>query len=88
LSRQRHGGGGPYLCGDFSIADCFYGPVAFRFQTYDVHPRGAAGDYLRALLAHPFMREWEAAGVAETTIIEPDEPRVIYRDKLAAAGRA
>ena len=37
------------------------------------------------LLAHPFMREWEEAALAETAIIEADEPRVIYRDKLAAA---
>ena len=29
----------------------------------------------------------EKAGLAETTIIEQDEPRVIYRDKLAAAQR-
>ena len=86
-SRKRHGAGGDFLCGAFSIADCFYGPVAFRFQTYGVTPKGAAADYLRALLAHPFMREWEAAGVAETTVIELDEPRLVYRDKLAAAGR-
>jgi hypothetical protein len=31
------------------------------------------------------MREWETAALAETTIIEADEPRVIYRDKIAAA---
>jgi hypothetical protein len=33
------------------------------------------------------LREWETAALAETMIIEADEPRVIYRDKLAAAGR-
>ena len=38
--------------------------------------------YLRALLAHPFVREWEAAALAETTVIEADEPRILYRDKL------
>jgi glutathione S-transferase len=85
-SRRRHGAGGPYLCGAVSLADAFYAPVAFRFQTYDVRPSGAAGEYLRALLAHPFMREWERDALAETTIIEPDEPRVIYREKLAARG--
>ena len=47
-------------------------------------PAGAAGDYLQALLAHPFLREWEAAALAETAIIEADEPRIIYRDKIAA----
>jgi glutathione S-transferase len=86
--RGRFGAGGAFLCGAFSLADAFYAPVAFRFQTYGVTPSGAAETYWRALLAHPFVREWEAAALAETTIVEADEPRVIYRDKLARAGTA
>ncbi len=81
------GGAGGYLCGALSIADAFYAPVAFRFRTYGVAPAGEAGAYLARLLAHPFMREWEQEALAETTVVELDEPRVIYRDKLAAAGR-
>ena len=84
-SRRRFGAGGAFLCGRFSIADCFYGPVAFRFQTYGVRVDGVARGYLEALLAHPFMQEWERAALAETTIIEADEPRLLYRDKIAAA---
>ena len=57
--------------------------MAFRFQTYGVVPEGAAGDYLRRLLAHPLLREWENAALAETAVVDADEPRVIYRDKLA-----
>jgi glutathione S-transferase len=87
-SRRRWSKGGPYLCGAFSLADAFYAPVAFRFQTYDVRPDGSAGEYLASLLAHPYVREWEEAAVAETTVIEADEPRILYRDKLKAAGRA
>ncbi|MEP7182014.1 MAG: glutathione S-transferase family protein [Betaproteobacteria bacterium] len=79
--------GGPYLCGAFSLADVFYAPVAFRFRTYGVPLDGAAGDYHRALLSHLFVREWEAAALAETAIIDADEPRVIYREKLAAGRR-
>jgi glutathione S-transferase len=86
-SRRRFGAGGDFLCGAFSLADAFYGPVAFRFQTYGVQPEGEAGAYLRALLAHPFLREWEAAALAETTIVDADEPRNLYRDKLRAAGQ-
>jgi len=81
--RRRFGSGGPFLCGAFSLADVFYAPVGFRFRTYGVAPDGAASNYLRALLAHPFLREWERAALEETTIVEADEPRVIYRDKLA-----
>src|SRR4030095_8055400 len=72
-SRKRFGQGDDYLCGVFSLADAFYAPVAFRFQTYAVQPHGAAGAYLDALLAHPFLREWEQAALAETTVIEDDE---------------
>ena len=81
--RRRFAQGGPYLCGAYSLADAFYAPVAFRFRTYSVAPKGAAADYLHAALAHPFVREWETAALAETAIIEGDEPRVIYRDKIA-----
>ena len=87
-SRRRFGAGGAFLCGRFSIADCFYGPVAFRFRTYGVDAPGAAGTYVHALLAHPFMQQWERAALAETSIIEADEPRLLYRDKITAAGGA
>jgi glutathione S-transferase len=64
----------------------FFAPVAFRFQTYGVTPAGAAATYLKALLAHPFLREWEKAALAETTIVDADEPRLLYRDKIGTAG--
>ena len=86
-SRRRFGAGGIFLCGAFSLADVFYAPVAYRFQTYEVQPAGVAGTYLQALLAHPFLREWEDAALAEKEVIQADEPRVIYREKLKAAGR-
>lgn len=81
--RRRHGRLGAFLCGPLSLADAFYAPVAFRFQTYGVHPSGAAGEYLATLLAHPLMREWERDALADQVVIEADEPRTIYRDKLA-----
>jgi glutathione S-transferase len=87
-TRQRFGAGGSFLCGDFSLADCFYAPVAFRFRTYAVSLSGSAGACVEALLAHPWLREWEAAALAEKAIIEADEPRVIYRARLAQGGAA
>jgi glutathione S-transferase len=86
--RGRFGAGGAYLCGALSLADVFYAPVAFRFRTYAVAPDGAAGEYLRALLAHPLLREWETAALAETAVIDADEPRIVYRDHLAARAAA
>jgi glutathione S-transferase len=83
-SRRRFGHGGAFLFGRYSIADCFFAPVAFRFQTYGVALPGPAGAYVQSLLAQPDVAAWERDAVAETTIIEADEPRTLYRDKLAA----
>ncbi len=85
--RRRFAQGGQFLCGGYSLADVFYAPVAFRFRTYGVAPEGAAAAYLQAALLHPFVREWETAALEETAIIDGDEPRVIYRDKIAASGK-
>jgi glutathione S-transferase len=83
--RQAWGEGGAFLCGAFSLADAFYAPVAFRFQTYGVAPQGSAGAYLAALLAHPWVADWQRDALAETTVVEADEPSFLYRDKLAQA---
>jgi len=58
--------GGPFLAGDWSIADAFYTPVATRFRTYGIKPSdygddGRAGEYCQRLLETPEFLEWEAA---------------------------
>jgi len=76
--RSRFGRGGDFLCGAFSAVDAFWCPVAFRFRSYGVAPEGAPGDYLRALLALPAMREWSESGARETERIpglDPFEPQ-------------
>jgi glutathione S-transferase len=77
-------GSGGLLFGPFCAADAFYAPVAFRFRTYGVDPGGVASDYLRTLLAHPYLQEWEQAAMAETERYDADEPRVLYKDKIRA----
>jgi glutathione S-transferase len=61
--------GGPFLLGDWSIADAFYTPVATRFRTYGVHlsdygDTGAAGAYAERLLETPEYLEWERGALA------------------------
>lgn len=56
--------GGPYLAGDWSIADAFFTPVATRFRTYgvmlsDFGDDGRAGEYAERLLETPEFLEWE-----------------------------
>ena len=48
----------PYLCGEFSIADAFFAPVATRFRTYQIELSGAAAAYRDAVLCHPGVRKW------------------------------
>lgn len=61
--------GGPFLLGEWSIADAFYTPVATRFRTYGIEPAdygdtGAAQAYADRLLATPEFLEWERAALA------------------------
>jgi len=62
--------GGPFLAGEWSIADAFFAPVATRFRSYGVHlsdygDTGAAGAYCERLLTTPEFLEWEAAALAD-----------------------
>lgn len=65
-ARATHGRGGPFLLGAFSIADCFYAPVATRFVTYGVALDADAQAYVDAILAWPAMKKWIAAAAAES----------------------
>lgn len=59
--------GGPWLAGaEFTGIDAFFAPVAFRAQTYGLSFGGEGDAYIARLLAEPAMREWYAAGLAET----------------------
>lgn len=58
-------GNGPYLFGEFSVADAMYAPVVWRFHVYNVGLPPIAAAYRDAMLAHPAMREWYAAGIGE-----------------------
>ena len=58
--------GGPWLAGaEFSAADAFYAPVAFRVRTYGLDV-GQGQAWVDHVLAHPAMRQWEAEALAET----------------------
>jgi len=57
--------GGPFLVGEWSIADAFYTPVASRFRTYGVDlsaygDTGPAAAYCERLLQAPEFLAWEA----------------------------
>jgi len=57
--------GGPFLFGEFSIADAYFAPVCTRARTYGLplSPRSAA--YKERILALPAFLEWERGMVAK-----------------------
>lgn len=54
----RFGSGGPFLLGQWSIADAFWTPIATRFRTYGIMAPELAA-YHSLLLAQPEFLEWE-----------------------------
>lgn len=71
--------GGPFLAGsEFSAADAFFAPVAFRIQTYRPPLTPAALAYAERLLALPQMRSWYAAA-----LVEPWRDEAHERETLA-----
>lgn len=57
---------GPYLFGEFSVADAFYAPVVFRFLSYGVPISSQlVTQYMRAIEQFEPVRQWVDAAVAE-----------------------
>ncbi|MEX2130410.1 MAG: glutathione S-transferase C-terminal domain-containing protein, partial [Pseudohongiellaceae bacterium] len=71
--RSRYCNRGHWLFGAFSITDCMFAPVAFRFHTYGIKLSDPANEYLETLLAHPAMQEWARSAREEAEIIEDNE---------------
>lgn len=55
---------GPWLAGDYSIADAFYAPIAGRIAGYGLEVDEAAQNYVATHLADPAFRRWRAMGIA------------------------
>lgn len=66
--RQTYGQTGPYLFGDFCIADAFFAPVVTRLATYDVALNGIAAAYASLLSQHPALGDWITAAKQETSV--------------------
>jgi glutathione S-transferase len=71
--RRRHGGGGGYLFGGFTIADAMYAPIVSRLRTYGVTLDDEARAYADSLWAHAALQEWTAAAKNEPWVVEQFE---------------
>jgi len=65
--------GGPWLLGEFSIADAFYAPVASRFNTYGIELPDALQRYVQQVLELEAYQEWLADAKAEKEVIVEEE---------------
>ncbi|NRA30308.1 MAG: glutathione S-transferase family protein [Parvularculaceae bacterium] len=65
-ARAEFGDGGPFLFGEFSIADAMYAPVVSRIRTYGpVKLFDPLQDYMDAIWNHPAMVEWREGAAEE-----------------------
>lgn len=65
--------GGPFLFGDFTIADAMYAPVVSRFGTYTLSEDPVVARYSEILRQTDAWQAWEAGALKETWIVAVDE---------------
>ena len=64
--RSRFGrSGGPWLFGEYSVADAMYAPVVLRFNTYGAQLSETARWYMATTLEDPALQEWVRAAQEE-----------------------
>jgi glutathione S-transferase len=71
--RRRFGAHGPWLFGDYSLADAMYAPVALRFRSYGATLSAPAQAYLDTTLADEPLRQWLADAALEPWSISYSE---------------
>jgi glutathione S-transferase len=72
-ARREYGADGPFLFGQFCIADAMFAPVVARFRTYGVTLDADAQAYGDAVWAFPAFQEWRTAAHREPMIIDSYE---------------
>jgi len=65
--------GGPFLFGEFCIADAMYAPVAMRFNSYQPKLSPEAAAYVQRVTAAPAVAAWIEAARRETHVVADDE---------------
>jgi len=81
MAREKFGADGPWLFGEYSIADVFFAPVAARIAGYGLKVAPVAADYVATHLSDEKFRQWRAMGFAENyeqTVYRRDYPQVAW----------
>ena len=64
-TRALKSSGGPFLFGNYSIADAMYAPVCGRFETYGVKLTPELQAYCERILSLPEVKEWYTGAAEE-----------------------
>lgn len=70
--RSRFGDNGPFLFGEFSIADAMFAPVATRLRTWNVPVDPVPATYIDTIYALPALQDWLRDAAAEPWEIQFD----------------
>jgi glutathione S-transferase len=71
--RRRFADGGPWLFGEYSVADAMYAPVVLRFNTYAARISQTARWYMASVLEDAPLQDWLQAAKQEPWTISTDE---------------
>jgi len=80
MARDRHGAKGPWLFGEYSLADVFYAPVAMRIAGYGLPVSDAAKAYVENHLNDPAFLRWRAEALKENHKTFPYEMNLPRKD--------
>ncbi len=78
LSREQPGG--PFLFGEFSIADAMYAPVVSRLVTYAVPVDPVIKGYMDEIMGMSEMRAWGKAAEAELASGGLNDPPLLHKE--------
>ncbi|ALH94882.1 glutathione S-transferase family protein [Acinetobacter equi] len=59
-----------FLCGDFSIADTFYAPIAIRIKTYGLPVSENTQQYIDKILNHFAVKAWIDDALNDPTLVD------------------
>ncbi len=71
--RSAYGSDGGFLCGNFSIVDAMFAPMAIRFRSYGVEVDDTAKRWIENIYDLAVMRDWLNAAHNETEKLTSEE---------------
>ena len=71
--RTQYAAAGPWLFGQYTIADAMFAPVVFRFLTYGVSEPGPVEEYVQTVASDLLVQEWVRASELEQEVVASNE---------------